>query len=112
MSKLAEAIAAIEKQQPGERTPVWMVGEQLKDMLQEEPELAELVLEDLNGGKTLAGCEKEIKAFADKHKSGNFSCVIPEEADRIIREFFGLSQKGEMPVKTGGNLIDLGEFFK
>lgn len=113
MSKLNEAIVAIEKQQPKERTPVWMVGEQLKDMLRNEPELAELVREDLeNKGMALAECEKKIKAFADKHKSGDFSCVIPSEAERIIREFYGLPERGTKPGQKApsGKVLDLADF--
>ena len=44
---LKRAMAKIEKQQPKERTAVWMVGEQLKDILRREPHLAELVEQDL-----------------------------------------------------------------
>ncbi len=116
MSRLDEAIEKITGQQPKERTPVWMVGEQLKDILRAEPELAEIVLEDLEGkSDALVKCEKEIKAFADKHKSGNSFCVIPAEAERIIREFFGLPGRGERPTARtekapGAQVLDLADF--
>lgn len=121
MNKLSNAIAKIEKQQPKERTAVWMVGEQLKDILRHEPHLAELVEQDLEQeALSLANCEKQIKAYADKHKTGNFACVIPSEAERIIREFYGLvredvkepvePQKSEQAPKSGG-MIDLADFF-
>ncbi|MBD5151183.1 MAG: hypothetical protein HDT16_01510 [Oscillibacter sp.] len=85
------ALQKISAQQPKERTPVWMVGEQLKDILRAEPSLAELVAQDLDVKEmSLAACEKKIKAFADLHKTGNFACVIPSEAEGIIREFYGL----------------------
>ena len=113
MSEMLElAIAKIAAQQPRERTPVWMVGEQLKDILRHEPHLAELVAEDLDRAQmSLANCEKQIKAFADKHKSGGFSCVIPSEADRIIREFYGL--QGDPSQAEGGGLfsLSLADFF-
>ena len=84
--KLNEALEKITAQQPKERTAVWMVGEQLKDMLRREPYLAELVTQDLeNKALSLAECEKQIKRFADQNKKGSFSCVIPAEAERIIR---------------------------
>ena len=114
---------AIEAQQPKQRTAVWMVGEQLKDMLRAEPELAEIVEQDLAvKAMSLAECEKKIKAYADAHKTGNFACVIPSEAERIIREFYGLPAKGEQatvpvpqmkdyePINSGG-LIDLSAYF-
>lgn len=41
MDRLKKTIEAIEKQQPKERTSVWMVGKQLKDMLRDEPHLAD-----------------------------------------------------------------------
>lgn len=98
LEQLQKTIDAIAKQQPKARNAVWMVGEQLKDILRESPDLAPLVLEDLSAKKTaLADCEKEIKAFADKHKTGSFACVIPSEADEIIRKHFGLPVKGDAP---------------
>lgn len=103
-----EKIAA---QQGEERTAVWMVGEQLKEICEREPRSAELVLQDLDIPEmSLAHCEKKIKAFADKHKTGSFSCVIPSEAEKIIREFYGLNkpeEKAAQPI-TGG-IIDLAD---
>lgn len=93
---LERAVEWITSQQPAERTAVWMVGEQLKDLLRAEPHLAELVVQDLereNMGLTV--CEKEIKAYADKHKTGNFACVTPAEAEDIIRKFYGLPAGGD-----------------
>lgn len=120
MDYLSEAIAKIEAQQPKEQNAVWMVGEQLKDMLRREPHLAELVSQDLNCEQmTLANCEKQIKAFSDKNKpkSATCFCVAPVHAERIIREFYGLTEVAA-PVPdaatapaTGGNLVDLTKFF-
>lgn len=109
---LSNAIAKIAAQQSKERTPVWMVGEQLKDILRGEPHLADIVAQDLDVKEmALTECEKEIKAFADKHKTGGFSCVIPSEAERIIREFYGLPARGEAEEPAGDNLIRLEDFF-
>lgn len=87
------AIAAIEAQQAKvrERSPQWMVGEQLKDICRMEPLSAELIARDLAvEAMSITAAEKKIKAFADSQKTGNFSCVAPAEADRILREFYGL----------------------
>lgn len=111
---LNKAIEMIEAQQPKERTAVWMVGEQLKDMLRHEPHLAEIVAQDLQQeAMSLAQCEKKIKAFADGIKKDKFACVIPSEAERIIRGFYGLPERGEAPVKesaAGAGLIDISDF--
>lgn len=95
------AIAAISAQQAKvkERSPQWMVGEQLKDICRMEPRSAELIVQDLTvEAMSITKAEKKIKSFADGHKTGNFSCVTPVEADRILREFYGLPQ----PDGTGG----------
>ena len=108
MMFLDEAIMKISAQQPKERTAVWMVGEQLKDILRQEPHLAEIVLQDLEReAMSITKCEKEIKKFADSHKSGNSSCVGPEDSDRIIREFYGLT--GVRP-ESKGIVLDLADF--
>lgn len=124
MSILEKAMLAIEAQQPKERTAVWMVGEQLKDMLRAEPHLAEIVEQDLGVKEmSLANCEKKIKAFSDKNKpkGANCFCVSPAESDRIIREFYGLPARDPLsqPVaasspargEPGGGIIDLSAFF-
>lgn len=106
------ALQKISAQQPKERTPVWMVGEQLKDILRAEPSLAELVAQELDVKEmSLADCEKKIKAFADAHKTGKFACVIPSEAEGIIREFYGLSALGSEPEPAGKPAIRLEDFF-
>ena len=99
----------IEAQQAKEngRTDAWMVGEQLKDICRAEPRSAELIEKDLDVKEMdLRSAAKKIKAFADSHKTGNFACVTPAEADRILREFYGLntSAQGE---GTRGKIIDL-----
>lgn len=113
MSTLETALEKITAQQPKERTPVWMVGEQLKDMLRAEPHLAEIVAQDLEVKEmSLAECEKKIKEFADEHKTGGFSCVIPSEAEDIIRTFYGLPEKGPNPVPAAAdNVLHLEDFF-
>lgn len=93
---IEKAVGLIEEQQKAvkERSAQWMVGEQLKDMCRREPEYAELLYQDLQVKEmSITEAEKKIKAFADKNKTGNFACVTPMEADRILREFYGLSSQ-------------------
>lgn len=85
----------IEAQQKGKKnTPAWMVGEQLKDICAADPHCAELVAQDLeNKDMSLEKAAAKIKAYADelhKKQKGNCVCVPPNEAERIIREFYGL----------------------
>ena len=116
MSVVDAAIAAITAQQAKvqDRSPRWMVGEQLKDICRAEPASAELILQDLEKeAMSITEAEKKIKAFADGHKTGSFSCVTPAESDRILREFYGLPKPGE-PARVQEHLtgvIDLADFF-
>lgn len=116
------AILAIQDQQAKTkaRSAAWMVGEQLKDMIRREPGIAELIAQDLTvGGMSLEKAEAKIKAYADKHRTGNFACVAPAEAEDILREYFGLPKAGgpaSSGTLSGGNsgaegVIDLADFF-
>lgn len=112
-----KAIAAIEAQQAKvkERSPQWMVGEQLKDICRVEPRSAELIAQDLeHEAMSIVEAEKKIKAFADGHKTGNCSCVTPVEADRILREFYGLPSLEAEPESpaAGAQLIELADFLR
>lgn len=116
---LWEKIEAQQKKEKG-RTAAWMVGEQLKDMARREPESAELLDKDLDIPEmSIQAAEKKIKAYADAHRTGSFACVTPIEAERILREFYGLtiSQSAQSaatslytrePSKDG--IMDLGAF--
>ena len=97
---IEKAVSLIEAQQAKvkPRSPQWMAGEQLKDICRREPRSAELIAQDLEvEAMSITEAEKKIKAFADKNKTGNFACVTPAEADRILREFYGLPEPGDVP---------------
>lgn len=101
----------IRSQQPKERTAVWMVGEQLADIIRHDLSAQEIVSRDLDtAGMSLADCEKKIKAYADKHKTGNFACVVPSEAERIIREFYGIAELGRQ-ASSDGVMLKLEDYF-
>lgn len=114
-----QAIQVIEAQQAKvkERSPQWMVGEQLKDICRMEPSSGELIAQDLQVKEmSITEAEKKLKAFADAHKTGSFACVTPTEADRILREFYGLPAAGEAvqappPEQARDNVLRLEDFF-
>ena len=124
MDKAMEAIAEQQGKVKARSAP-WMVGEQLKDMIRREPGIAPLIAQDLTvGGMSLTAAEAKIKAFADKHKTGNFACVTPAEAEEILRGYFGISAAAgtgdpssvacgdSFPQgKPGKAVIDLADFF-
>lgn len=109
--------SALPNDQSGSLMAAWMVGEQLKDICRMEPNSAELIAQDLeNASMSISEAEKKIKAFADAHKTGNFSCVPPAEADRILREFYGLPAAGTptqapVPEQAGDKVLRLEDFF-
>ena len=99
-----------------ERSPQWMVAQQLMDLVRAEPQCAEILAQDLEvEAMSITEAEKKIKAFADSHKTGGFSCVTPAESDRILREFYCLPPR---PAGAGGGLeaagglgLDLADFW-
>lgn len=114
------AIAAIEAQQPKDRSDVWVVGQQLKDICRAEPAASSLIAKDLESkSMSLQAAAKAMKAFADKHreKGTDFVCVTPEESDKVLRDFYGLPAADAVPGGAeaanvpGGRIIDLADFF-
>lgn len=98
MAELEKALAAIAAQQKKHKqgTAPWCVGEQLKEMLRDRPEAAGIVAADLEqDGMGLADCEQKIAAFAKEHRSGNVGFCGPADAERIIREFYGMPAREE-----------------
>ncbi len=103
---LETALIKIAAQQGDAHTPIWMVREQLKDICRNEPKSAELVAQDLDIPEmSLMHCEKQIKAYADSHREGNFACVIPSVAEKIIRKFYGLT--ADPAVQSTDTVISL-----
>ena len=111
---IERAIALLNEQQSKvkERSAPWMVAEQLKDICRQEPDSAELIAQDLeNPEMGIVQAEKKIKAFADSHKTGSFSCVTPAESDRILREFYGLGAAGAAPSgRDAPKVLNLADF--
>lgn len=121
MKRLQELITAQTKGH--EKTAVECVGRQLLDIARHEPASAELLVKDLEvSGMGIADAEKKIKEVADKNRQGNCGFVGWEEADAILRKFYGLPDRPEegegetepaedtaSPADSG--TIDLSDFF-
>lgn len=95
MTHLQTALDKITAQQTTHRqgSAPWCVGEQLKDILRAQPEIAGLVANDLDQtGMSLADCEKKIASFANDHRQGSVGFCGPADSNRIIRAFYGLPE--------------------
>ncbi len=112
MSAIENAIAKLKEQQSraAARSAPWMVAEQLMDLCRREPRSAELIAQDLeNSEMSIEKAERQIKAYADSHKTGNFACVTPAEAEEVLRKFYGLpAPGGEVPAESA--LLNLADF--
>ena len=108
---LQSAIKAIEAQQPKLRNDIWMVGEQLKDMIRSEPKWADMIEMDIkNKDQNLEAIAKKIRERASKNKTGSFGCVTPMEAEEIIRATFCIPKREEREAPSG-KVISLEDFF-
>ena len=109
-----EAIRKLREQQHKvkEHSAPWMVAEQLMDLCRRESASAELIAQDLDNPEMgIVQAEKKIKAFADGHKTGSFSCVTPSEAESILREFYGLGASGADPAgENPPKVLNLADF--
>ena len=52
---------------------------------------------------------KEIKKYADEHRTGNFSFVSPKIAEEIIRKFYGIELQQIAEAKSD-SVFDLADF--
>ena len=84
-----------------ERSAPWMVAEQLMDICRRDLESPEM---------GIVQAEQKIKAFADAHKTGNFSCVTPVEAEGILRKFYGLPEPDAGRRPRGAVSVNLADF--
>ena len=90
MEKLISIIA--EQQKGYENEPVYMIGEQIKEIAEREPSTRDILLKDLeNEGMGLKDVANKFKQYADKHHGkAKCFCISPKVAEDLIREFYGL----------------------
>lgn len=112
MDTINNAISKIEAQQKGkEKTAVWMVGEQLKDICRESSHNADIISTDLDNPElSLKKCERKIEEYARNHKNGGCGCCPPNVADGIIRKFYGIPTADDSTPAKQPDLIDLADF--
>lgn len=124
--KQEQAIKAVEERIACEKqySPAWCCAQDIIEMCRNEEDSAELILKDM-AVKEMgpAECEKKIRALADeRHKAngGKAACVTAREAEKIIREFYGLRDPGTAHAALSGyqpkqesaaKQIDLDDFF-
>ncbi|MFA9380210.1 MAG: hypothetical protein ACERKO_04020, partial [Acetanaerobacterium sp.] len=92
-----------------QRSQIRLMGEQLKDICRTTPGAAQLVAKDLEVPEmSLEKLKAKFDAFASSHKQGSQSCIFPDEADRLIREFYGLPMPDtEQKPVSAGNVVSL-----
>lgn len=115
MENLQKALDLIADQQKAlkEGCAAWCVGAQLADILRDTPEIAEIVATDLQReGMKITDAEKKIAAFAKEHQQGGAGFCGPKDADRIIREFYGIAGAGaeDEPKPTKRKAISIADF--
>lgn len=108
MERLIEIITR--QQQGHENEPLFMVGEQLKDIASREPMAAEILERDLElENMSIKAAATELQKYADKnHGSTKCFCITPKVAEKILREFYGLPTLEETKAQPG--FIDLSNF--
>lgn len=105
------AIEKLRAQQSGvpDQSAPWMVAKQLMDLCRREPVCADLLDRDLDIPElSIIEAEKQIKAYADQHRTKNFACVTQTEAENILRKFYGLPEPGA--GSPGVINLDLADF--
>lgn len=110
----------IREQQKGkDALPEFTVGEQLLDMARQQPEIAELLVQDLDVPEmNLTAAAAKIKEYADeKHKKGGEKCVCvtPKEAEKVLRGFYHLPEAdaatdSRPPEESTAPIVDLADF--
>lgn len=103
MNEKQKVLQLIEAMQQKEKdgSLLWCVAEDLKSMAGSlTDDEAQLVATDLEAGShDLKACEKEIRAYADKHKDGRTGCCPGPMVPKILRQCFGLPEENAQAVQ-------------
>ena len=103
MNEKQKVLQLIEAMQQKEKdgSLLWCVAEDLKTMASSLTDgEAKLVAADLEAGShDLKACEKEIRAYADKHKDRRTGCCPGPMVPKILRGCFGLPEGNAQTVQ-------------
>ena len=104
----------ISQQQEGHQNdPVFMIGEQLKEMAEGDEKVTELLIQDLQtANMRLSDAAKELQKYSDKNRGkATCFCITPKVAEDILRKFYGLPErKEEKRIENTAPAIDLSDF--
>lgn len=106
---MSETIRKIEHQQAGkEGTPAYMIGEQLKDIIRDNPAAEDIIGADLDIAEmNLDAAAAMLKKYADGHRKGAACfCITPDVAEKLLYGFYKIPEKSE----AASNFIDLASF--
>lgn len=107
-------IEIIAKQQSGhENEPIFMIGEQLKEMAAADKKVEELLIQDLQrSGMSLKDAAKELQKHSDNNRGkASCYCITPNVAEGILRKFYGLPERKENKSPGADTpAIDLSDF--
>lgn len=108
-SAAAERVEALIEEQQKKlkgRCMAYAVGEQLKEMSYKDERVAALLEKDLEGdGMGIEEVEKKIASFAKANKG----FATPQEAEKILRDFYGLGDAAAPPAPEP-DILNLTDF--
>ncbi|MBQ8207745.1 MAG: hypothetical protein IJZ89_03315 [Clostridia bacterium] len=104
-----------EQQREHENEPLFMAGEQLKEIAEREPLSAELLEKDLAiDGMKLSDAAAALQKYADEnHGKAKCFCITPKVAEGILRNFYSLPEAGakaDAQPEPESTRIDLASF--
>ena len=88
MSKINLAKEKLIKEAEGHALIAKTMARQISDMIKTDA-TADCILKD---DKKLMDLKKNFDKYAREHKEGNESCVPPDEAYRMIREYYEITE--------------------
>jgi len=93
------------------------VGELLLELCADDTYAAELVEQDLdNPGMSLDRCFEKMRNAAQKKQKGGCYYMPPKEAEKMVREFYGIPEKRKAAPKvepqTPAGILDLADLLE
>jgi len=86
------------------------LSEMLSMQIMDNITTSERAMKVLEESKSLEGCQKELDKFAASRKSGGQSFIRPDEAEKLICEYFGFDTVASGVVDKPGKVINVLDF--